>query len=131
MSFTTASSLPPSTADGSRRSDDEREPAVVREQLAADDPVALHLVDERIVGAPSGRGSGNRGSGMPGPGWRAENIERAPRVPSRSCTSATSERSFSTDSRVSCQRERPQLFASALHLISIRDSKNRAYLTVF
>ena len=46
---------------GFERKDRDGEPAVVREQLAADDLVGLHLVDERMVGAPFRQGVGKEG----------------------------------------------------------------------
>jgi hypothetical protein len=57
----------------------------------------------QVDGRPILKGSEKTGSGRApsGAGWRAENIERTPRVPSMSCRSVTSDRSFSTGVRSS------------------------------
>ena len=68
---------------GLERKDDDREPAVVREQLAADDLVALHLVDECMVGAPLRQGIGKEGlrhSALRGGLARGEHRESAARA---------------------------------------------------
>ena len=76
---------------GFERQHDQRQRAVFRQQLAADDLVGFDGLDEFVVVGALGQSEGNSAAGsLPGAGaWRAENSEIRPRVPSTSCRSVT------------------------------------------
>ena len=82
---------------GIEREHDQRERAVVRQQLAADDLVRFARArSARRRRRPCGNVSGNSAAGNcpASGGWRAENSEIRPRTPSISCRSVTMSRSL-------------------------------------
>ncbi len=86
---------------GIERDHDERELAVLRQQLASNDVVGQDPVDQRLVVVAFRQlGMGNRGPGVAFSGASAPKTSKAtPRVPSMSCTSVTKSRSLSMFSR--------------------------------
>ena len=89
---------------GIERQDDQRERAVLRQELAADDLVAAARArPARRRRRPSAVPPETAAPAVwpPSGGWRAENSEMMPRAPSISCRSVTRSRSFSSDSRAS------------------------------
>ena len=81
------------------REDDQRELAVVGQKLAADDLVRHHLGDQCVVGGAVRQRLRETAAPASCPfsgGWRAENSEIRPRVPSISWRSVTRSRSFAS-----------------------------------
>ena len=83
MSFDDRVELAAVDDGGLERQDDDRQPAVLREQLAADDVVRLHLVDKRMIAGPFWQGIGKEGlrhSALRGGQARGKHRESASRT---------------------------------------------------
>ena len=114
---------------GIERQHDQRQRAVLRQQLAADDLVATSpWRSARHRPAPVGSGSGNSGAGSCpfSGGWRAENSEMMPRVPSMSCRSVTEVAQL----RRAASRSSRSLPSTTTSTSNSLDGKRRGHLLV-